>query len=129
MDTKKKEGLLLRSDGKVLRELLPSEMAGIVLEETFNPGCAGNLEDMLLPPEEAEQHLAWMRDQKEKEERFAAWWKSATYEQRLAAVNKWYNILLPHIRAKRAPAEDVARITDISSDWFLSSVLARHWEP
>lgn len=59
---------------------------------------------------------------------FVTWWKSATHEQRLAVVKRWYDILLPHIRSGRVPAEDVARIADISSDGFLTAVLEPYWE-
>jgi len=118
--------LLLGPDGQVIRELLPSECAGIMLEDTFRPGYADDhVEEMIYDEQEAAEHLAWMRDQEEKKERFAAWWKSATYEERLAAIKRWYDILLPDIRAQHTPAEDVANIADVSSDWFLTGVLAQ----
>jgi hypothetical protein len=44
---------------------------------------------------------------------FIAWWKTATYEQRLAAVKS----------AKIVSAEEVANIADISSNQFLTIVL------
>lgn len=117
---------LLGSDGHVIRKLLPSEMAGISLYDTFKPGYADDhVEEMILDEREAERQLAWMRDQEKEEKRFATWWKSASYEERLAVVRRWYDILHPHIRAERAPAEDVARIADISSDSFLVGVLTQ----
>ena len=122
----REECLLLGPDGQVIRQLLPSEMAGISIADTFNPGYADeHVEEMICDEQEAAKHLAWMHDQEERKERFAAWWKSATYEQRLAAVKRWYDILLPHIRAQHAPAEDVANSADISSDWFLVGVLTQ----
>jgi hypothetical protein len=115
---------LLGPDGKVIRQLLPSEMAGISLYDTFHPGYADDhVEEMLLSPKEAARHLAWMRDQGKEQERFIARWKSATYEQRLEVVKRYYDILLPDIGAQQARAEDVARIADLSSDWSLVSAL------
>ena len=117
---------LVGPDGKVIRQLLPSEMAGIILSDTFHPGYADDhVEEMIYDEQEAAKHLAWMHDREEQKERFAAWWKSATYEQRLVVVKRWYDILLPHIRAQHTPAEDVASIADISSDWHLVGVLTQ----
>jgi hypothetical protein len=117
---------LVGPDGQVIRQLLPSEMAGIILEDTFRPGYADDhVEEMIYDEQKAAQHLAWMRDQGKEEEHFIAWWKSATYEQRLVVVKRWYGILLPHIRAECARAEDVASIADISSDRHLVGVLTQ----
>jgi hypothetical protein len=117
---------LVGPDGKVIRELLPSEMAGIILYDTFHPGYADDhVEEMIYDEQEVERRRAWIRGQEKEEEHFIAWWKSATYEQRLVVVKRWYDILLPHIRAERAPAEDVASIADISSDWHLVGVLTQ----
>jgi len=57
---------------------------------------------------------------------FITWWKSASYEKRLALVTKYYMTrLAPPLRANFAPAEEVARIADISSDGFLLVELAK----
>lgn len=117
---------LVGPDGKVIRELLPSEMAGISLYDTFHPGYADDhVEEMIYDEQEVERRRAWIRGKEKEKEHFIAWWKSATYEQRLVVVKRWYDILLPHIRAERAPAEDVASIADISSDWHLVGVLTQ----
>jgi hypothetical protein len=117
---------LLAPDGKVIRNLLPSEQAGISIADTFNPGYADDhVQEMLYDDEEFKRRRAWMDKREKGEEQFAAWWKSATYEQRLVVVKRWYDILYPHIRTQRAPAEDVANIADISSDRFLTGVLTQ----
>lgn len=68
-----------------------------------------------------------MREQTmHKHQPFIAWWKSATYEQRLALVNKYYTTrLAPPLRANFAPAEDMAKLDDISSDSSLMVALAK----
>jgi hypothetical protein len=117
---------LLGPDGQIIRQLLPSEMAGVSVCDTFQPGYADNhVEEMLLSPEVAEQHLAWLERDKKEQEHFIAWWKSATYEQRLVVVKRWHDTLSPHSRPQQTPAEDVANIADISSDWFLTGVLTQ----
>lgn len=117
---------LLGPDGKFIRSLLPSEAAGISLWDTFHPGYADDhVDEMIYHGEELEKILAWMEKDKKEREHFIAWWKSASYEQRLVVVKRWYDILYPQIRAKRAPAEEVANIADISSDWFLAGVLSQ----
>jgi hypothetical protein len=56
----------------------------------------------------------------QKHQLFIEWWKRATYEQRLVLVTKYYTTrLAPPLRANFAPAEDIARIADISSDLLL----------
>ena len=100
------------------RPLSDGEIAGMILEDTFNPN-----ETRKFPFDEDEQTVERRRDQEEKQERFIAWWKSVTYEQRLAMVKGWYDTLSPHIREGEAPAEDVANIADISSNWRLLRML------
>jgi hypothetical protein len=58
---------------------------------------------------------------------FIAWWKTATYKQRLALVTKYYTTRLapPPLRSNFAPAEDVAKIADISSDRLTMVELAK----
>jgi hypothetical protein len=116
---------LLGPAGQVIRQLLPSECAGINLYDTFQPGYADDhVEEMLLPPEEADRHLAWMRDSEKRTEAFVVWWKSATYEQRLVIVKKYFDRLLPEVQSRWGPAEDVASTDDISSK-FYCPMLAR----
>jgi hypothetical protein len=55
---------------------------------------------------------------------FIAWWKSATYEQRLAIVKKYYDRLLPQVRSGMTPAEDMANITDISSNFYCQALVS-----
>lgn len=61
---------------------------------------------------------------------FLAWWKSATYEERLAVVKKYYGRLLPGVRSECgwASAEDVARTADISSLFFAESMAREQLE-
>jgi hypothetical protein len=80
-----------------------------------------HLDDMPLA-----ERLAYLEKVRQAYQEFVTWWKGATSEQRLMVVNKWYDILDP--RARRAPAEDVARIADISSDKFLTGVLKQYWK-
>jgi hypothetical protein len=62
----REECLLLGLDGQVIRQLLPSEMAGISIADTFKPGYADDhVEEMIYDEQEAAKHLAWMRDQEE----------------------------------------------------------------
>ncbi|PYV75555.1 MAG: hypothetical protein DMG96_16785 [Acidobacteria bacterium] len=107
------------------RPLSDGEIAGMILEDTFNPNETRYRQDYLgeFPYDEDEQTVERRRDQEEKQERFIAWWKSVTYEQRLAMVKGWYDTLSPHIREGEAPAEDVANIADISSNWRLLRML------
>jgi hypothetical protein len=57
---------------------------------------------------------------------FIAWWDNAAYEQRLKVVTKYYTTrLAPPLRANFAPAEEVAKISDISLDSFLMTELAK----
>jgi hypothetical protein len=73
-----------------------------------------------------EREQAMLEQTRREHQPFIAWWKSATYEQRLALVTKYYTTrLAPPIRSNLAPAEDVARIADISSDWLLVVELAK----
>jgi hypothetical protein len=117
---------LLGPDGKFIRSLLPSEEAGISLWDTFHPGYADeHVDEMIYHGEELEKRLAWMEKDKKGREHFIAWWKSASYEQRLVVVKRWYDTLYPQIRAERAPAEEVANIANINSDWFLAGVLSQ----
>ena len=133
MDTRKglrlsEDGrFVLGPDGKVVRPLSDGEIAGMIIEETFNPNGTRYIEDYLgefpYDEQEVKRRRACQRDQEEKQERFIAWWKSVSYEGRLAVVKGWYDTLSPHIRAGEAPAEDVANIADISSDWRLLRML------
>jgi|SRR5580658_95188 hypothetical protein len=120
------EGLLLGSDGQVIRKLFDSEMAGISIADTFQPGYADDhVEEMVYGEQEVERMTALMRDHEKTLEAFTSWWKTATYEQRLVVVKRYYDILFPHIRAEKAPAEDVFNFADISSDWFLMAALSQ----
>jgi preprotein translocase subunit YajC len=68
------------------------------------------------------------QDYRDKMLPFVTWWKSATHEQRLVVVKKWYDNLLPYIRAEKKPAQNVASTPDISSDGFLMGVLEPYWK-
>jgi len=52
--------------------------------------------------------------------------KVASYGQRLEAVEKYYNFLLPHVREKGKLAEDLARADDIRSDWSFRMIVRAH---
>ena len=64
---------------------------------------------------------------------FPVWWKSATYEERLAVVKKYYDLTNAHRWSKMVPAEDIASSDDIrqSSDQASSfpswAVIAMVW--
>ncbi len=74
------------------------------------------------PLPESEQ-VRWEQTTR-KHQPFVVWWKSATYEQRLALVTKYYTTrLAPPLRANFAPAEAVAKIADISLDPLLMTEL------
>jgi hypothetical protein len=123
-------GALLGPDVKFIRSLLPSEEAGISLSDTFHPSYADeHVDEMIYHGEELEKRLPWMEKDKKGREHFIAWWKSASYEQRLAVLKRWYDSLYPQIRAERAPAEEVADIADISSDGWLSGGLGDSYSP
>lgn len=67
-----------------------------------------------------------MREQTMREHQpFIVWWKSATYEQRLALVTKYYTTRLALSLSPLAPAETVARFADISDIRFLMVELAK----
>jgi len=121
-----KGGYLLMGPNGFIRELLPSEQATISLLDTFNPvGYAEtHLEQVLVPQEEAERSLAWMREDDKRTEAFSVWWKTATYEQRLVIVKKYFNHLLPEVLSRWGSAEDVAGTDDIGSK-FYCTMLAR----
>ena len=137
MDTKKlrlssDRCCLLDVDGKVIRPLLDGEIAGIgEYASRYGQGYVDDhLEEMICSEEEAARGLAWMERDRKNTENFIAWWKSTSYEERLALVKKHYERSQQtydelHLHDKRTPAEDVAKIADISSDWFLSGWLAQ----
>jgi hypothetical protein len=58
---------------------------------------------------------------------FIAWWKSATYEQRLVVVKKYYDHLYPHVRSEMIPAEDVASTADISSNLYCQALASEQF--
>jgi hypothetical protein len=87
----------------------------------YGPWCINPL------PEGAQAGREQMQEERMREHQpFIAWWKSATYEQRLALATKYYTTrLAPPLRATFAPADDVAKISDISLDSFLMTELAK----
>lgn len=114
---KKESSDLLRFDkeGKLIEEY-PSQLTG-----EFGPYCINP-----LPKGEQAMQEQIMREHQP----FIAWWKSATYEQRLALVTKYYMTrLAPPLRARFAPATDMAKLADISLDSFLMTELAKEANP
>lgn len=71
------------------------------------------------------------REQRSREfQPFIAWWKTASYEQRLTLISKYYATLVPALRptsivGSEVDAETIARLDDISSMGFLLDELAK----
>ena len=99
-------GSLIGPDEGFIRDLTASEQAGVSLADTFQPGwdaAEGSVDEWLYTGEKY----------RKEDEHLVAWWKSASYEERVAAVKRCY-VLYP-LSTNSMPAEDVAKIADIRS--------------
>jgi hypothetical protein len=124
-------GVYVKTDGSISRRipshLLRFDKEGKLIEDVpwyLSPLPAEGGTWCISPLPEGQQ--ARREQTKREHQPFIVWWKSATYEQRLALVMKYYTTrLAPPLRANFAPAEDVAKISDISLDSFLMTELAK----
>src|SRR5450755_616142 len=114
----------LVEDGPWWLRAIPAEGGQCFLSRTFSEEGQANMDKMREQLRE---------DQREWEKRncplFLAWWKSAPYEQRLALVKEHYQNCLASLPPDYGadfvkhslPAEDVAKLADISKNTGLMS--------
>jgi hypothetical protein len=108
---------ILGPDGEFIRDLTSSEIQILVAHETFGgrDTAEATVEDWTFSDEEIEQGKVWQHNEEEKRKQFTAWWKNATYEERLALVNKFYDGVKgrwpnnPNMCPDKYPAEEIAR--------------------
>lgn len=148
MDTSRRRRLsedgqsILGPDGEFIRNLTSSELQILIVHQTFGgrDTAEATVEDWTLSDEEIKRGEAWQRNEDEKRKQFTAWWKSATYEERLTMVNKFYDSVKahwpndPNMCTEKHPAEEIARndnfkrfdpyFAAIMSTWFIRATSA-----